>query len=142
MWSLSGFLVIAVISLVSAGLGFIIRKELVERKISRAEKFSAQIIENAKAEAEAEKAREAEAEAQTEAERAQNAEATALAEAEPLPAADPDVLNRDAPPVARPQHLHDRVLQLSECVLAHGTSLNYQGNTTSVVCQEVESCFL
>jgi ribonuclease Y len=55
MWSPVGFLVLLSISLISGGIGYIIRKEYIERKISKARKLSAQIIEDAKAEAEAEK---------------------------------------------------------------------------------------
>jgi ribonuclease Y len=57
MWTFGGFLVLFASALISAGIGYILRKELVERKIAKARKLSAQIIEDAKAEAEAEKKR-------------------------------------------------------------------------------------
>jgi ribonuclease Y len=56
MWSLlGGFIVLLLVSLISGGIGYILRKEHVDRKISKAGKLAAQIIEDAKAEAEAEK---------------------------------------------------------------------------------------
>ncbi|MBD3308653.1 ribonuclease Y, partial [candidate division KSB3 bacterium] len=57
MWSLSGVLILLASSAIAAGVGYLLRKELIEYKIAKAKKLSAQIIEDAKAEAEAEKKR-------------------------------------------------------------------------------------
>jgi ribonuclease Y len=57
MMSLGGFLVLVIISFLGGGIGYILRKELVEHKIAKARKLSAQLLENAKAEAEAERKR-------------------------------------------------------------------------------------
>ena len=57
MVSIGSFLAIITGSLIGAGLGYLLRKEVIERKVAKAGKLSAQIIEDAKAEAEAEKKR-------------------------------------------------------------------------------------
>jgi ribonuclease Y len=57
MVSIGSFLAVITGSLIGAGLGYLLRKEVIERKIEKAGKLSAQIVEDAKAEAEAEKKR-------------------------------------------------------------------------------------
>ncbi len=57
MVSIGGFLAVLIGSSIGAGLGYLLRKEVLERKVAKAGKLSAQIVEDAKAEAEAEKKR-------------------------------------------------------------------------------------
>jgi len=57
MVSVSGFLVLVGISLLGGVIGYILRKEMTEHKIAKKQKLAAQIIAEAKAEAEAEKKR-------------------------------------------------------------------------------------
>ena len=57
MGSLGGFLVLLIISLLGVGIGYILRKELAEHKIAKAQKHSEQLIADAKTEAEAERKR-------------------------------------------------------------------------------------
>ena len=57
MVSMVGVVTVITGSLIGAGLGYLFRKEVIERKITKSRKLSAQIIEDAKAEAEAEKKR-------------------------------------------------------------------------------------
>ncbi|PIE36034.1 ribonuclease Y [candidate division KSB3 bacterium] len=57
MWSDGSLVIFLASSLIGAGIGYFLRKELLERKIAKSQKLSAQIIEDAKAEAVAEKKR-------------------------------------------------------------------------------------
>jgi ribonuclease Y len=57
MVSIGSVLVGILGALIGAGLGYLLRKEVIERRVANAGKLSAQIIEDAKAEAEAEKKR-------------------------------------------------------------------------------------
>lgn len=57
MGSLGGFLVLLIISLLGVGIGYILRKELAEHNIAKAQKHSEQLIADAKSEAEAERKR-------------------------------------------------------------------------------------
>jgi ribonuclease Y len=57
MGSLGGFLILLIISLLSVGIGYILRKELAEHRIAKTQKHSEQLIADAKAEAEAERKR-------------------------------------------------------------------------------------
>ncbi len=57
MGSVGGFFVLLIVSLLGGVIGYILRKEMAEHKIAKARKLSAQIIADAKTEAEAERKR-------------------------------------------------------------------------------------